>query len=113
MSDYARTMIDSVTDPTRDPPQEVAEEPELVLFDGLEDALIGEGTRFTERGHKRFMVYDYNKCVEIIAEQMAGNPDAGDHGERMELAVEYLSYNVLDCYAGDTTPAFAMHSKGE
>ena len=108
MSDYARTMIESVTDPTRDPPQAASAEPDLVIFDGLEDALIGEATRFTAHGHKRFMVYDYSKCVEIIAEQMSEDPDAGDHGERVDLAIEHLSYNVLGCYAGDTTPAFVM-----
>lgn len=86
---------------------------DLILFDGLEGALVGEGTRFTEHGHKRFMVYDYQKCVELVAEQMAENPDAGDHDERIELAIEYLSYNVLDCYAGDTTPAFMMPVDGE
>ena len=106
MSDYSRTMLESVTDPMKEPPAEP--EPELVLFDNLEGALVGMGIRLTEHGHKRFMVYDFNRCVEIIAAQMAENPRAGDRGERMELAVEYMSENILDCYAGDTTPAFLM-----
>ena len=102
MSDYSRTMLESVTDPMREPP---IEEPQLVFFDGLEDALVGLGRRFTRYGHVQFAVYDYSKCIEILLRDSGA--DECTEQQRLE-AEEHMAFNVIGCYAGDTTPAFLM-----
>ena len=71
----------------------ISENPDAIFFDGLEDALVGVCRRF---GMPSVAMYDYEKCVEIF---MA---DGGSYEE----VVEYLEYNTLGTWAGDSTPAF-------
>lgn len=65
----------------------------LLKADGFEDALIGVGRK---KNCEDSLVYDYNKCIEILISQ----------GMTDEEAVEYMEYNVVDAYVGPTTPIF-------
>lgn len=67
---------------------------ELILFDGMEDAFLGVAERFEKGGHIFFVVYSYEKMVEILSKDM-------DRDE----AVEYLEFNTVGLYAGPGTPA--------
>ena len=69
--------------------------PEAILFDGLEDALIGICNRY---GQPSIALYDYEKCIEIFMR------DGGSYEE----AVEHFDYNTIGTWAGENTPAF-MH----
>ena len=62
-----------------------------LLADGFSEALIGMGNRFTFD----VAVYDYNKCIEILARDMS-----------QEEAVEYFEFNVSGAYVGEHTPVF-------
>tara|TARA_Y100000593_G_C4200508_1_gene281629 strand:- start:450 stop:656 length:207 start_codon:yes stop_codon:yes gene_type:complete len=63
----------------------------MLLADGFEKAFIGTGQQF----NKELAVYDYDKCIEILAEDMS-----------YEEAVEYFEYNVTGAYVGEGTPVF-------
>jgi hypothetical protein len=43
-------------------------------------------------------VYDYAKCIDILAESM-------DYEE----ALEYFEYNVIGAYVGEQTPIFLRY----
>lgn len=67
--------------------------PEALLADGFEDALIGVGQQF----NKTLAVYDRQKCIEILMER---------DGMSDEEAVEYFEYNVTGAWVGEYTPIF-------
>ena len=70
--------------------EEVAEYNFEALFaDGFDDAVIGVDT------YGR-VVYDYDKCVEILV------------AEDMEYidAIEHMDFNVTGSYVGEFTPIF-------
>lgn len=67
--------------------------PEALLADGFEDALIGVGQQF----NKALAVYDRQKCIEILMER---------DGMSDEEAVEYFEYNVTGAWVGEYTPIF-------
>jgi len=62
-----------------------------LLADGFSEALIGMGNRFAYD----VAVYDYAKCIEILAREMSH-----------EDAVEYFEFNVIGAYMGEHTPVF-------
>ena len=62
-----------------------------LLAEGFSEALIGMGNRFTYD----VAVYDYAKCIEILARDMS--PDDAE---------EYFEFNVIDAYVGEHTPVF-------
>jgi hypothetical protein len=64
---------------------------EILLADGFESAFLGIGQQF----NTYFAVYNKNKCIEILAEEMT-------EGE----AEEYFDYNVGGAYVGENTPVF-------
>lgn len=72
----------------------------LLQADGFEDALIGIGMK---KGSEDSLVYDYEKCVEILIER-----DGMSHEE----AIEWMEFNVVDAYVGPTTPIF-VHTDPE
>ena len=53
-------------------------DPEAIMLDGLEDAIIGA----TEEG---LLIYSYTKLLDLLQE---------DQGMRLEDAVEWFSYNI-------------------
>ena len=67
--------------------------PEALLADGFEDALIGVGQQF----NKTLAVYDRQRCIEILMER---------DGMSDEEAVEYFEYNVTGAWGGENTPIF-------
>jgi hypothetical protein len=68
--------------------------PDALLADGLEDALIG----YTLNTHHAVVaVYDYAKCVDALVKR---------DGMTHEDAEEYLSFNTLCCYVGENSPLY-------
>ena len=72
--------------------------PEAILFDGYEDALIGYVERFSSEGHLLVALYDRAACIRLLVDR---------DGMSWEEAEEYFSFNTEGCYAGPHTPAFA------
>lgn len=76
--------------------EQLAEANEEMLFaDGFEEALIGTVQVF---GKPPLALYDYRKCVEILMKRDGMSEDESE---------EYLEYNTLGAYVGESTPAFA------
>jgi hypothetical protein len=69
--------------------------PEAVIAEGLDEALIG----YTVCGEESVAVYNSDKCVSILAEK---------HGMTEEDAEDYFSYNVLGSLInyGENAPVF-------
>jgi len=63
-----------------------------LLADGFEDALIGFGQQFNQK----IAIYDYARCVEVLAAQ----------GFSYEDAIEWMEYDVVGAYVGRRTPIF-------
>ena len=75
-------------------------EPDALLADGFEDALIGTVTIFD----KMLALYDEQKCIEILVKR---------DGMTEEEAQEFFSFNVTGAYVGEHTPAFATLLRDE
>ena len=73
--------------------------PEAMLFDGLEDALVGTCDRI---GQPTLAAYDYDMCIEILAKDMTDSDDDDPY----TMAVEYFDFNVIGAYIGESTPVF-------
>ena len=69
--------------------------PEAMFADGFDAAIIGYDANCT-------VVYDYDKCMEIL---MDGQPEGYD-GMTKEEAHEHMEFNVVNAYVGDFTPIF-------
>jgi len=70
------------------------DEEKLVKADGFEDAIIGVGGRINM---PEVLIYSYNKCVKILMKR-----DNFTHEE----AIEWMDYNVVGSWVGETTPIF-------
>jgi hypothetical protein len=68
--------------------------PEALLADGFEDALIGVATIFT---NPPLAAYDYDECVAILMER---------DGMSWEDACEFMEINVVGAFVGGGTPVF-------
>jgi hypothetical protein len=66
---------------------------EILLADGLEEALIGHVRIFS----KTVTLYDEEACIRIFMKQ----------GLTRDEAVEHFEYNVVGAWVGEKTPAFA------
>jgi hypothetical protein len=69
--------------------------PDALLADGLEKALIGY-TINTHHAH--VAVYSARKCVEVLVERDGMTPEEAD---------EYLEFNTYCCWVGTNGPLFA------
>ena len=69
----------------------LSDDEQIKLADGFEDAFIGIARQFG----KPFAVYDRNKCITKLCEDMS--PDEAE---------EYFQYNVEGAWVGEDTPAF-------
>jgi hypothetical protein len=80
--------MDQITD-------ELAEiNPQALLADGLEDALVG----YTVNHHHPVVaVYDIEKCVKVLVERDGMKPEDAD---------EFLSFNTLGAYVGKNGPLY-------
>jgi len=72
--------------------------PDALLADGFEDALIGYGQRFCSTGHILVALYDRTACIRILVER---------DGMSWEGAEECFECNTAGAYVGEHTPAFA------
>jgi hypothetical protein len=74
--------------------------PDALLADGLEDALVG----YTINTHMPHVaVYDAAKCVEVLMKR---------DGMTHEEAQEYLEFNTYCCYVGPNGPIYINTSAG-
>jgi len=77
--------------------------PEALLADGLEDALIGVCDRF---GQPALAAYDYDKCIEILAEDIASDETLEEDDDPHTMAVEHFDFNIIGGWVGESTPVF-------
>ena len=68
-------------------------EPELITYDGLDDAIIGLARQFTST---TAIAYDLGKVIEILIAD----------GMTREDAVEHFHFNILGGWVGLHTPIF-------
>jgi hypothetical protein len=68
-------------------------DPDILLADGFEEALIGYGTRFSYG----VAVYSTSKCLDILMKR---------DGMTHEEAMEFFTFNVTGAYVGENTPVF-------
>jgi len=68
--------------------------PEAILYDGFDEALIGTARRC---GQPTLAVYDYDLAVELLMRR---------DGLTWEEAVDHLEYNVVGGWHGPNTPVF-------
>jgi hypothetical protein len=68
--------------------------PEALLADGFEDAILGLAERCSQ---PHLVVYDAAKCLDILVER---------DGLSREEAEEYFSFNVTGAWMGEHTPLF-------
>ena len=95
---------------------------EAMMADGFEDAIIGICGRF---GANPVVAYDRDKCIEILAKDMAEDSDDPPETvitddvwgvtiytvcpfskEAYAEAEEYFEFNVIGAYVGENTPVF-------
>ncbi len=69
------------------------ENPEALLADGFDEALIGVAQQFKNS----VALYDTNKCIAILVDR---------DGMTEEEAIEYIDYNILGAYMGENAPIF-------
>lgn len=67
--------------------------PELITYDGLNDAIIGVGTI----NQNLRVVYDEPLVIEMLQDQL---------GLEYLEAVEYFEFNISGMYVGENTPLF-------
>ena len=68
--------------------------PEALLWDGFEAALIGVANRACQ---PPLALYSVPRCVEILVKR---------DGMTDEEALEYLNFNTLCAYMGEMTPVY-------
>jgi len=68
-------------------------DPETLLADGFEDALVGYGSRCSHG----VAVYSKSKCLDILVKR---------DGMTDEEALEYFEFNVTGADVGENTPVF-------
>ncbi len=81
-------------------PDDLAEaNPDALLADGLEAALVGYTVN---HHHPQVAVYDIEKCIEVLVERDGMTPEEAD---------EYLSFNTLGAYVGKNGPLYVRFEK--
>ena len=64
----------------------------MLKWDGFDNAIIGVGERCTTDA---MIVYDYDKMVKVLVTR---------DDMSYEEAEEYIDYNIVGAWIGDTTP---------
>lgn len=72
----------------------------MLKADGFDEAIIGVGRRC---GQPTIVVYDGEKCREMLQKQMKGDPIDAD---------EYFEFNVVGAWMGEDTPIFVEPLNG-
>jgi hypothetical protein len=89
--------------------EEIAEiNPEALLLDGFDDAIIGIAERINLGP---VVAYDVNKIIEILANNMEVEDDDLVDGQsiddvKVSMAYEYFYFNIQGAWMGDFTPIF-------
>jgi hypothetical protein len=89
--------------------EEIAEiNPEALLLDGFDEAIIGMAERI---GLGPVVAYDVDKIIEILAKDMEVDIDDLTDGSSLEdvqisMAFDYFYYNIHGAWMGDFTPIF-------
>lgn len=65
--------------------------PEAVLWDGCDEALVGMGYRC---GKRMLAVYDYDLLVKVFVDQGMSEEEAG----------EWVEFNIVGAWVGENTP---------
>ena len=81
--------------------------PEALLADGFEEAIIGFGN---QHGSNYVVIYDKDQCIDILAERFSQEEDCEDPYCE---AVDYFGYNVECSYVGENTPIFMQRINDE
>jgi hypothetical protein len=95
---------------TRD---EIAEiNPEALLCDGFDEAIIGMGERINLGP---VVAYDVEKMLSILALDMEVEESDLQEGETIEMlkysmALEYFEFNIKGAWMGEFTPVFITTS---
>jgi len=71
--------------------------PDAMAADGFDDAMVGYTVPCG--GRKALAVYDYELCVGVLVKR---------DGMSEEEAVEYMDFNVVGAYVGESTPLFLI-----
>jgi hypothetical protein len=66
--------------------------PDALLLDGFEDALIGVGYRPCSGA---IALYSYSKCVDVLV---------GRAGMDVEGAIDFIDFNVACAFVGENGP---------
>jgi hypothetical protein len=76
----------------------------MLIADGFDEAIIGYVERLGGSGYETFVLYDKEKVVEILQNDMT-----------REEALDYFEFNILGAYMGEHTPAYAtvLNLEGE
>ena len=74
--------------------------PEALLADGFEDAIVGVAERC---GQPTLVVYDAEACVHLLEAR----------GLDYEEAAEFFSFNTSGAWMGEMTPLFMWRYRGE
>ena len=69
---------------------------EAMFADGFDEAIIGVCEQFT----RVFVLYDYEKCVNDVLMKR--------DGMSREDAVDFMDFNVIGSWVGESTPAFLV-----
>lgn len=75
---------------------ELTDDPEVLLIDGFDDAIIGLSSRINE---PTLAVYAWEKLVNTLVER---------DGLSVDDAIEYIEFNVLGAWVGDRTPIIVL-----
>jgi hypothetical protein len=82
--------------------QDLAEiDPDILLADGFDDAIIGWTDSWSGNSREVRAVYSVAKCIEILMFR-----DGMSH----DMAEEYFEFNVAGAYCGPKTPVFVHQS---
>ena len=68
----------------------------MITYDGFDKALIGTGVRC---GSEDVNVYSFEKMVDILVER---------DGMDCDTASEFIEFNCVGAYLGETTPIIVM-----
>jgi hypothetical protein len=66
--------------------------PDAVIFDNLDHCIVGYGSQYTKNTS---LIYDYDKMIEHFM---------FNDGMSYEDADEYVNFNIVGLWAGDSTP---------
>lgn len=86
-------------------------DPEIVVFDSFDDALIGVAKILRNGCMVNVAVYDRDLCIDVLMKQMKTDDSSESTSEPFidalyEEAVEYIEFNLEGAYIGERTPIF-------